>query len=148
MPYTHLLAPSDGTELSQRAVTEAASLAARLGARLTVLHAQETLALPLVGMGDALDSRTVEWLLQASRQESERILAEALAAAAAVGVSAATEQVQGTPAHQAILEAAGRLGCDLIVMASHGRRGLGGLLLGSETQRVLLRAPCPVLVVR
>jgi nucleotide-binding universal stress UspA family protein len=50
--------------------------------------------------------------------------------------------------HRAILAAVGRLGCDLIVMASHGRRGMEGLLLGSETQRVLLRSTVPVLVVR
>jgi nucleotide-binding universal stress UspA family protein len=148
MPYTHLLAPSDGTDLSRRAVEQAATLAATLGARLTVLHAQESLPMPIVGMGDSLDSRTVEWLLQAARQESERILSEALASAAAAGITAGREQVQGSTPHQAILAAAERLGCDLIVMASHGRRGIGGLLLGSETQRVLLRAPCPVLVVR
>ena len=148
MPYTHLLAPSDGTDLSRRAVEQAAALAAALGARLTVLHAQESLPMPIVGMGDSLDSRTVEWLLEAARQESERILGEALASAAAAGITAGREQVQGSTRHQAILAAAERLGCDLIVMASHGRRGIGGLLLGSETQRVLLRAPCPVLVVR
>jgi len=50
--------------------------------------------------------------------------------------------------YKVILEAAERLGCDLIAMGSHGRRGLQGLLLGSQTQRVLLNAPCPVLVVR
>lgn len=148
MPYTHLLAPSDGTDLSKRAVEQAAALAATLGARLTVLHAQESLPMPIMGMGDSLDSRTVEWLLQATRQESERILGEALASAAAAGITAGREQVQGCTPHQAIVTAAERLGCDLIVMASHGRRGIGGLLLGSETQRVLLRAPCPVLVVR
>jgi len=148
MPYTHLLAPSDGTELSKRAVQQAATLAACLGARLTVLHAQDSLPLPIIGMGDSLDSRTVELLLRAGRDESERILAEAQAWATAAGITAEREQVQGSTPHQAILASAERLGCDLIVMASHGRRGIGGLLLGSETQRVLLRAPCPVLVVR
>ena len=71
-----------------------------------------------------------------------------MAAATEAGVSASCERVPGDLPHRGILEAAERLGSDLIVMASHGRRGLSGLLLGSETQRVLVQAPCPVLVTR
>jgi nucleotide-binding universal stress UspA family protein len=146
--YTHLLVPSDGSDRSGRAVTQAVALAGALGARITFLHAQPSVPLPVVGMGEMLDAATIDRMVAASRKDSERVLGEAAGVARAAGVEAQVEAVRADAAHEAILAAAGRLGCDLIVMASHGRRGLGGLLLGSETQRVLVQAPCPVLVVR
>lgn len=148
MPFTHLLVPSDGSELSGHAISQALDLAGALGARLTFLHVRPTVPVPVLGMGEMLDSRTMDALLAASLKESSAVLAQAAAAAEAAGISAACERVDHDVPHRAIVEAAGRLGCDLIVMASHGRRGVGGLLLGSETQRVLVQAPCPVLVVR
>jgi nucleotide-binding universal stress UspA family protein len=148
MPYTHLLVPSDGSELSMAAVRHAVELARVLGARITFLHAQASVPIPVMGMGEMLDPNTMDVLLAASRSDSERTLAEAAAVASAAAVSATGERVSSDLPHRAIVEAAQRLGCDLIVMASHGRRGLSGLLIGSETQRVLVQAPCPVLVVR
>lgn len=148
MPYSHILVPSDGSELSQRAVAHAVELASKLGARLTFLHVHANLPLPLGGLGEALEPRTMEALIAASRQESERILEEAAAVAERAGVPARCERVPGDLPHRGILSTAQRLGCDLIVMASHGRRGLSGLLIGSETQRVLAEAACPVLVHR
>ena len=99
-------------------------------------------------MGEILDARTIEALIAAGLRESDHILSQASQAAAAAGVPASCERVNSDLPHRAIVETAARLGCDLIVMASHGRRGLGGLLLGSETQRVLVQSPGPVLVVR
>jgi nucleotide-binding universal stress UspA family protein len=148
MAYTHLLVPSDGSELSTKAVHEAVRLARSTGARITVLHAQPKLPLPLVGMGEMLDTATLEALIAATRRDSDRLLEEASRIVSAAGITVSCERVQSDLPHRVILEAAGRLGCDLIVMGCHGRRGLPGLLLGSETQRVLLQAPCPVLVVR
>ncbi|MFM7267798.1 MAG: universal stress protein [Cyanobium sp.] len=148
MPYQHLLVPSDGTACSQRAVDEALRLALALGARITLLHVQRLPALPMPGMGERLDPATLEALGAAARQESERILSAARSQAVAAGVAAACERVEGEPPHRAIVQAVDRLHCDLIVMASHGRRGLRGVLLGSETQRVLVQAGVPVLVVR
>lgn len=148
MPYRHLLVPSDGTDRSRQAVREAVRLAEAVGARLTLLNVQRTPTMPMPGMGERLDPATLEALSCAARQESERILAEALQIAQAAGVPASGERLEGETPHRAIVETAGRLGCDLIVMASHGRRGLRGMLLGSETQRVLVQASVPVLVVR
>lgn len=148
MPYSHLLVPTDGSERSQAAVAQAVTLAKTLGARITFLHAQPNVPLPVIGMGEMLDAPTVDVLVEASRKDSARTLAEAEAVAQAAGVAARGEEVMSDLPHRAIVEAAARLGCDLIVMASHGRRGLAGLLIGSETQRVLVQAPCPVLVVR
>lgn len=148
MPYHHLLVPSDGTQLSAQALAQAIDLAKAIGAQLTLLHVIPPLPVPLVGMGEMLDPATVESLSQTAARESDRILAEAEAAGAKAGVVVQTDVVKQDLPHRAIVEAVKRHNCDLIVMASHGRKGLSGLLLGSETQRVLLNAPIPVLVVR
>ncbi len=148
MPYTHLLVPTDGSERSDVAMGHALELAKAIGARITVLHAQPNVPIPVMGMGEMLDARTIDALMEANRNDTERILAVAQEQARAAGVAASRESVISDLPHRAILDAADRLGCDLIVMASHGRSGLTGLLLGSETQRVLVHAPCPVLVVR
>jgi len=148
MPYSHLLVPTDGSELSMAALDQAIGLAEALGARITVLHAQPPVPLPILGMGDAIDPVTVDAMVRASRQGAERVMAEALERVHAAGQEPRQQAVEHTSPHAAIVEAARSLGCDLIVMASHGRRGLEGLLLGSETQKVLATSPCPVLVVR
>ncbi len=148
MPYQHLLVPSDGTQLSNQALEQGIFLAKALGAKLTLLHVQPPLPIPLIGMGDMLDPATVESLSATAARETERIVREAKVAGEAAGLQIRTEVVKQDLPYRAIVEAARRHGCDLIVMASHGRKGLSGLLLGSETQRVLLHAPIPVLVVR
>jgi nucleotide-binding universal stress UspA family protein len=148
MTYHHLLVPSDGTPLSLRALDQALALAKSLGSQVTLLHVQPALPVPMVGMGDMLDPATLESLSQTAEKESARILQEGQAAGVAAGVDIRTEVVKQDLPYRAIVEAAKRHGCDLIVMASHGRKGLSGLLIGSETQRVLLHASIPVLVVR
>jgi nucleotide-binding universal stress UspA family protein len=148
MTYHHLLVPSDGTPLSLRALDQALALAKSLGSQVTLLHVQPALPVPMVGMGDMLDPATLESLSQTAEKESARILQEGQAAGLAAGVDIRTEVVKQDLPYRAIVEAAKRHGCDLIVMASHGRKGLSGLLIGSETQRVLLHASIPVLVVR
>ena len=148
MPYQHLLVPSDGTRLSNQALAQAIALAKALGATLTLLHVQPPLPVSLIGMGDMLDPATIESLSLAAERDSLRIVEEARSAAVSHGLEIQTEVLKQELPHRAIVEAAKRHGCDLIVMASHGRGGLSSLLLGSETQRVLLHASVPVLVVR
>ena len=148
MPYSHLLVPTDGSDLSERALAKALALAKIFGAHVTVLHAQPPVPLSLVGMGEVVDPGTVDALVNAARQNAVRVLLAAEAQGQAAGLSVAQENVLDAAPHRAIVEAAARLGCDLIVRASHGRRGLEGLLLGSETQKVLTHSPCAVLVVR
>jgi len=148
MPYSHLLVPTDGSELSLAALDQAIGLAKALGAHLTVLHAQPPVPLPILGMGDAIDPVTVDALMRASRDSAVAVMAAAVAHVQAAGLEPRQQAVEHASPHAAIVEAARSLGCDLIVMASHGRRGLEGLLLGSETQKVLATSPCPVLVVR
>ncbi|MEB3260829.1 MAG: universal stress protein [Cyanobacteriota bacterium] len=148
MSYQHLLVPSDGSRLSDAALAQALDLAKTLGAKITLVHVQPPLPVSLVGMGDMLDPSTIESLSITAERESSRIVEEARAVAAARGLDLPTEVIKQDLPHRAIVDAAKRHGCDLIVMASHGRRGLSSLLLGSETQRVLLNAAVPVLVVR
>ena len=148
MTYHHLLVPTDGSVISGRAVDQAVDLATTLGARLRILHVQVSFPISLVGVGELVEPSTVDALMAASRQRAEAILNEAMARAVAAGVEAEPSLLVNPQPHQAILEEARAHGCDLIVMASHGRRGLEGLLIGSETQRVLTQSRCPVLVVR
>jgi nucleotide-binding universal stress UspA family protein len=147
-PYRHLLVPTDGSELSTGAVRAAVEFAQGNGARIHFLHARPKLPLSLIGAGPLVNSSTVEDLSRASREASERTLEEAMAIAEAAGVVAAAEVVDNEVPYQAIIAAAQRHHCDLIFMASHGRRGLSNLLLGSQTLRVLTHTTLPVLVSR
>jgi nucleotide-binding universal stress UspA family protein len=148
MTYQHLLVPTDGSDLSGKAVDEAVALARQLGARLRILHVQSNFPVSLVGVGELVDTSAIEALMEAARTQTEQILAAARQVAEAGGVPVEVVKQLGSQPAEAIVEEARSQGCDLIVMASHGRRGLEGLLLGSETQRVLTQSPCPVLVVR
>jgi nucleotide-binding universal stress UspA family protein len=148
MTFHHLLVPTDGSELSDRAVEQAVTLAAALGARLRFLHVQNNFPISLVGVGELVEASTIEALVAAARHRAETILKAAAAQAAQAGVAAKTATVVNPQPHQAILAEARQHDCDLIVMASHGRHGLEGLLIGSETQRVLTHSSCAVLVVR
>jgi nucleotide-binding universal stress UspA family protein len=123
-------------------------LAAALGARLRILHVQVSFPISLVGVGELVEPSTVDALVAATQQRSEAILATAMAKAEQAGVVAEQSLLVNPQPHLAILKEAQAHDCDLIVMASHGRRGLEGLLIGSETQRVLTQSSCPVLVVR
>lgn len=148
MTFQHLLLATDGSALSQRALEQALALAGSLGARLRILTVQGTLPVSLVGAGELVDAMAIDALMQAAGQQAQQILADAAAAAEQAGVAAEVVKRVSAQPSMAILEEARSQACDLIVMASHGRRGLQGLLLGSETQRVLTQSPCPVLVVR
>jgi nucleotide-binding universal stress UspA family protein len=90
----------------------------------------------------------MEMLVSASREQSREILTNACRQAEESGIAAERLSLVNPMPHEAIVEAASRVGADLIVMASHGRRGIGALLLGSETQKVLTHCALPVLVVR
>lgn len=148
MPYSHLLVPTDGSGLSDKAVQQAVALSHSLGARITFFHVQSNFPISLVGVGELVDPNTVTALVQAARHGAEQILAAAAAVAQAAGVLSDQDTVVSSMPYAAIVEAAKRHRADLIVMASHGRRGMEGVLLGSETHRVLTHSSCPVLVVR
>ena len=146
--FKHILVPTDGSELSQSTVIRAITFAQSIGARLTFFYAQPDFPLPIYGEGALVDPASPEQFAQAAKAEAERILekAKSLAEASQVTVNIDTS-INETP-YQAIINSAATNGCDLIFMASHGRKGLAGFLLGSETQKVLTHSTIPVLVYR
>lgn len=144
--YKKILVPIDGTDFSAIAVEHATNLAKRLQSSLVFLIVSEPFSLALDTVGYAEDARR-DWE-QVNVNLAERILQEAADRAHAVGVVAETCHFIGGKPYGAIIKAAEAQKCDLIVMASHGRRGLAAILLGSETIRVLTHSAIPVLVIR
>lgn len=146
--FKHLLVPTDGSELSTRTIARALVFAKEAGARITFFFAQQEYPIPMYGEGALLVPITPNQFSQASSLEAERILGVAKREAEAAGVDADTDTMVSDVAYEAIIDAAKRNACDLIFMASHGRRGVAGFLLGSETQKVLTHTDIPVLVYR
>ena len=148
--FKHILVPTDGSALSDRAVEAAIKLAKLAGARITAFHAVEPY--PLQGAYAAEASGVPELrpevFAQRNEEYAKRVLDAVAGAAVAANVQCATDYVTSRSAFEAIVEKARKENCDLIVMASHGRRGLEGFLLGSETQKVLTHSSIPVLVYR
>jgi nucleotide-binding universal stress UspA family protein len=148
--YRSILAPTDGSKFSDKAVQEAAKIAKVLGAELFLLHAAQPVHLPPVEEAISEPTRSQDRLRAKKKLDidARHILAVAAKKAARFGVSAEQQFVVSKLPYKAIIDAATARGCDLIVMASHGRHGLAGVLLGSETQKVLTHSKIPVLVVR
>jgi nucleotide-binding universal stress UspA family protein len=148
--YTHILIATDGSELAQKAVDHGFSLARKLGSKVTVLTVTEPF--PIYAMAGELGMATTPIDLEAHRQSGRelaaKILAKAKVSAGKSGVDVETLHVEEIRPAEAIIEMAREKDCNLIVMASHGRRGLSRLLLGSQTMEVLTYSPVPVLVIR
>jgi len=148
--YKHILVSTDGSPLSLKAAKEAAALARHLKAKLTVVFVSARFLPPVVGEGMLMHHMD---LMQGAYWKSTndtcaKALAKVEAAAAAVKVKCATLHVMDSEPWEGILKAAKKAKCDLIVMASHGRSGLAGLVLGSVTVKVLTNSKTPVLVCR
>ena len=146
--FKHILVPTDGSELSRKTVDRAIGFASEAGAKITFFFAQQDYPMPMYGEGALLVPVTPDQFVEATRAEAERILAESEARAAEKGVETETETAVSDLPTEAIIAAAKKHGCDLIFMASHGRKGVAGFLLGSETQKVLTHTDIPVLVFR
>ena len=147
--YSSILVPTDGSEFSDKAVKEAAKLAKELGSKLVLFHAV-SMQLPPLTEGFAAPNRPKEREAAKAEREAEakQILAYAAASVKVPGVTVEQQFVVSNSPYEAIINAAKKFGCELIIMASHGRRGISGVLLGSETQKVLTHSTIPVLVVR
>lgn len=146
--FKNILVPTDGSELSASTVARAIEFAKDASAKLAFFYAQPDFPMPIYGEGALFDPTTPEQFSRAAAAEAEKILAQAKSAAEAAGVESTGDTVISEVPFEAIIAAAERNRCDLIFMASHGRRGLSGLLLGSETQKVLTHSKIPVLVYR
>lgn len=147
--YKHLLVPTDGTRLSDKAIKSAVELAVKLEAKITGMHVVPPYNMAISGYEVA---PVVVFTPAEYRASTTKIAKAALArlekAATAAGVACTTTSATDERPWDAIVRTAKTRKCDLIVMASHGRRGLSGLILGSETTKVLTHSKVPVLVVR
>ena len=144
--FNHLLVPTDGSALSEAAVRMAVSLAKENNARITGLYMVRPLH-TTVYSAEMAGANQDE--LQVADQARARLYLDNLRSIAVqAGVECDTETPTGTHPYEAILDTAKTRHCDLIVMASHGHDGIRGLLLGSETQKVLTHSHLPILVVR
>jgi nucleotide-binding universal stress UspA family protein len=145
--YTHILVPTDGSELAQNGVDHALSLAKALGSKVTVITATEPFPF-IYSDGWVPSEEDVRQFEERQEQGAAETLAKVKAQADGMGVPADTVHAPKDKAASAIVETAQRLGCNLIVMSSHGRRGIVRMLLGSQASEVLANSTVPVLVVR
>jgi nucleotide-binding universal stress UspA family protein len=144
--YAHILIPTDGSELAEKAVLAGIALAKRIGAKITALT-----VLPPFHMfttdTQMLEDTPAQYKIRV-QEDAKKTLGAVASAAKAAGVACETVQVEHEHPYQAIIDTAASKGCDLIVMASHGRHGISAIVLGSETVKVLTHTKIPVLVHR
>ena len=143
--YKHILIATDGSELATKGLDHGLELAKQLGARATIVMVSDMWASSALA---AADAATIAEYDSAMREAVTDVLAEAARFAAESGVPHETRHIPNRYPADAIVEAAQDSGADLIVMASHGRRGFRRMLLGSQTTEVLTMSTVPVLVVR
>lgn len=144
--FKHILLPTDGSELSERAALAGISFAKEVGAEVTGLTVRPEFHI-FTYKTDMLEDTEHQFNASTERQ-AETYLAFIGNAARSAGVGCTLVQVASDNPYEAILQAAKERKCDLIIMASHGWRGVKGVLLGSETQKVLVHSDIPVLVYR
>lgn len=143
--FSHILVPVDGSDTSLTAIDKAAGLAKAFGSRVTAIYVIDPY--PFTGVG-ADFAYGQDQYLSAAKNEADTAIRVVTDRMQAAGVAVDARVVESHSAWRGILEAADAQGADLIVMGSHGRRGLEKLVLGSVAQRVLSHANLPVLVVR
>lgn len=148
--YKHILISTDGSELAQKGVDHGLSLAKALGSKVTIITATEPFPVPgtASGAGWIATPDDFESYAASRKKFAEGILTPLKAASERMGVKTETIHVPDAWAATAIVETAKKIECSLIVMASHGRRGVKRLLLGSQAAEVVSSSPVPVLVVR
>ena len=146
--YKHLLVPTDGSKLSDKAVVQAIALAKAFAADITFLHATPGMPRPIYADGVSVDMISRKEYTQRAKADAAKVLDKVSAKAKAAGIATKVVHVTTDVPWESIVSVAKKSKADAIVMASHGRRGLASLLLGSETTKVLTHSTVPVLVVR
>jgi len=146
--YKHILVATDGSKLSSKAVAHAIDLAQALGAKLTAFYASPDYPMPAYADGVVYEPVSRKEYAALCKKEADKILNPVRMKAESAGLEFTAMQAISPSPWEAILAAARRQKCEAIVMASHGRRGVSALLLGSETQKVLTHSKLPVIVVR
>jgi nucleotide-binding universal stress UspA family protein len=143
--FKKILLPTDGSELSAKAIAGAVDFAAKLGASIVALTVVEPYSYSSLS---EYRPESIEDYEQRMEKVAQERLDKVAAAAKASGVPVQTVVAKSFSPYEAIIAAAKDNGCDVIFMASHGRRGLNAILLGSETQKVLTHSTIPVMVYR
>jgi len=147
--FKHILIPTDGSRLAAKGIRAGVKLAAALGAKVTGVYAIAPYTPPMYGEGVTyVPGLSPKSYRQFTERQAKKALAAVEVEAQAARVPCAKRFVTAAQPYEAILRTARARKCDAIVMASHGRGGVGGLILGSETNRVLANSKIPVLVVR
>jgi nucleotide-binding universal stress UspA family protein len=147
--FKHILLPTDGSKLSDRAIKRGVEFASSIHAKITVVHVVPEFKMVVEeGFVSPMTAELKGRYEKESRLHAEKMLAKVEELAAAADVKSESVAVTSDFPYQQIIDIAKKRKCDLIMMASHGRRGLSSLLLGSETAKVLTHSKIPVLVVR
>ncbi len=146
--YKNILVATDDSKLSRKAEKAAIGLAAATGAKLVALHVVPDYPLSYFDGAVAVSPQDVARIEAAWSARGQAVVDQVVAAAGRQGVAARGVLAHSDRVAEAVMAAARRHRCDLIVMASHGRAGLKRVLLGSETQQVLTHSTLPVLVLR
>ncbi len=146
--FKNILVPTDGSPLSQEAVRKAVAFAKEAGARIVAFYATPEAPMAQYIEGIQVDKIVHEQYDKAVAQQAQTILGFVEGLCRDAGIACTVSKASSDSPYEAIIDAANANGCDLIFMASHGRRGISGLLLGSETSKVLTHSKIPVLVFR
>ncbi len=144
--YKHVLIPTDGSALSEMAIRQGVAFAKAIRAQVTALTVSPSFH--VFDLDPVMVTYTPAQYAMESEARSEKNLAVARVEAGLAGVPCETLHVTQDHVYQAIIATADKKGCDLIFMASHGRKGMSALVLGSETYKVLTHSKIPVLVCR
>ena len=146
--FKNVLIPTDGSKLSQKAIKSGVAFAKSIDARVTACFVIEPFEPYYFGEYSPPDMPTAKEFERQAREAGKQYLEQIEQAARAAGLDYSGSVVKADAPYVGIINAAKKAGCDLIYMASHGRRGLSGMLLGSETHKVLTHSKIPVLVSR
>lgn len=146
--FKHILIPTDGSPVAEKAIAAGVSLAKEMGASVTGYYAVEPPPTHLYGEGYLAERRLVDELERRATENAKKSVDKIADAAKAAGVKVDTLVGKAVLPYKGIIDAAEKSHCDAIFMASNGHRGLTGLLLGSVTQKVLTHTKIPVLVYR
>ncbi|HVS25725.1 MAG TPA: universal stress protein [Burkholderiales bacterium] len=146
--FKHILIPTDGSNLSKKAVKAGVRFAKSMSARVTGFHSYPSFQQYAFSGYDAPEAETVKHFDEKMREAGEKYLTEIEKEAKAAGVDYTGVVQKADAPYLGITEAAKKRGCDAIFMASHGRKGIAALLVGSETQKVLTHSKIPVVVFR
>jgi hypothetical protein len=146
--FKHILIPTDGSPVAAKAVKAGLAFAKEMGARVTVYYGLDPMPAPYYGDGYTVDARAISDIERSARAAGEKVLAKVEQAAKTARVPFVGVITKPSTPYDGIIAAAKKSKCDVIFMASHGRRGLASLMLGSVTNKVLSHSKIPVLVYR